>query len=104
VLRGVVGPDGTLEVPGKVQLTPGPVEVTVRAVAAASKGEDVLAVLARIRAEQEASGEVPRSVEEIDAAIQQMRDEWEEHDLAIERLQDDCAHSRQAASGTEPSA
>jgi hypothetical protein len=72
------------------------VEVTVRAVQE-TPGEDLLVLLARLRTEQQASGQVPRSVEEIDAAVRQMRDEWDEHDRAIERFQNDCARSRGAA-------
>jgi len=86
VLRGFVRADGTLDVPGKVTVTPGPVEVTVRAIAGA-KGEDLVTLLARIGAEQQASRHAARTREEIDADIRQMRDEWEEHQLAIERLQ-----------------
>ena len=95
VVRGLVRDDGTLEVSGKLGVTPGPVEVTIRAVPA-TKGEDLLALLARIRAEQEASGHVPRTAEEIDAEVRQMRDEWEERQVAIEQLQNDCARSRDA--------
>jgi hypothetical protein len=100
VLRGTVKPDGTLELPGKVGLPAGPVEVTVKALAPAG-GEDLLAVLARIRAEQQASGHVPRSREEIDAEVRRMRDEWEEHQLAIERLQEECRRHRESPGAAE---
>jgi hypothetical protein len=103
VLRGFVRADGTLDVPGKVTMTPGPVEITVRVVGGA-KGEGLVTLLARIAAEQQASGHLARTREEIDADIGQMRDEWEEHQLAIERLQEECRRQRDAGSaGKEPS-
>jgi hypothetical protein len=48
--------------------------------------EAVLDLLNRIRAEQAARGHIPRSAEEIDADIRQMRGEWEEHDRQIEAI------------------
>src|SRR5947209_12884789 len=75
VLQGTVRPDGRLELPDRVALPPGPVEVTVRALAAPA-GEDLLSFLARIRAEQQARGHVPRTREEIDEEIRQLREEW----------------------------
>lgn len=47
VVEGVVRPDGTIEVPGKVGLNPGPVEVTLRQIVPTAP-EDLLAFLARI--------------------------------------------------------
>jgi hypothetical protein len=102
VLRGLVRADGSLEVPGKVGLTPGPVEVTVRAVTAtAPPAGDWWEMLQKIRAEHAARGQASRSAEEIDAEINAMRDEWEEHQLAIERMQEEF---RQAPEGPLPPA
>ncbi len=95
-VQGTVLPDGSLRVAGPVQLPPGPVEIVVRTVRQAEEGEDVLAVLARIRAEQKASGFVPRSAEEIDASVRAMREEWEERQLAIEAVQEECQRQRQS--------
>ena len=93
VVQGTVNAAGMLELPTPVGLPPGTVEVIVRAVAVA-QGEDILALLGRIRAEQQASGHRPRSREEIDAAVRQMRDEWEEHQLSVEGLQEGCRRDR----------
>ena len=101
ILQGTLKVDGSLELPLPVQLPPGPVEVTVRAVTTDS-GQDVFTVLARIRAEQQASGHRPRSKEEIDAELRGLRDEWEEREHLIERLQADCERHRQGQSATEP--
>jgi len=101
LLRGVLREDGTLELPEKIGLPSGPVEITVRTLVKPT-GEDVLTVLDRIQAEQEASGYVPRSVEEVDAQLQQMRDEWEEHSLALEKIQEDAQRAREASSRGNP--
>ena len=90
VIHGLVRADGTLEVPGKVGVTPGPVEITVRAVpATAPTTGDWWAVLQQIQARQAARGRTGQTAEEIDAEINAMRDEWEEHQLAIEKLQEE---------------
>jgi hypothetical protein len=103
VVPGTVKPDGTLDVTQKVGLPPGPVEVTVRSAKVAASGESVWTVLDRIHAEQQARGYMPRTREEIDAQINEMRDEWEERQQAIERLQEECARARRRAqSGEEP--
>ena len=84
VVHGRIRPDGTLQVEEKVNLPPGPVNITVEAAAAARKG--TLQVLEEIWAEREARGIVGRSKEEIDAEINAMRDEDEERMREIEEL------------------
>ena len=90
---GLLKPDGTLELGRPVELPPGPVEVTVRPLAPASEG--TWAVPQRIWAERKALGLPGRTKEEIDAGIQELRDELEDHALAVERFQ------REARSGGE---
>src|SRR5436309_954128 len=92
VVRGTVTADGTLELAGPVGLPPGPVEVTVTAAPAPqaeSPAKGWWDVLQEIRAEREARGFAFRSKDEIDADIRQMRDEWDEHQVALERLQEE---------------
>ncbi len=84
VIHGHIRSDGTLQVEEKVDLPPGPVNVTVEAAATRRKG--TLQVLEKIWAEREARGTVGRSKEEIDAEINAMRDEDEERMRAIEEL------------------
>ncbi len=103
IVQGTLKADGLLELAGPVALPPGPVEVTVRAVAA-PQSEDLLTLLARIRTEQQARGHVPRTREEIDAEVRTMRDEWEEHQQAIERVQEECRRQRETTASTEPPA
>ncbi len=96
VVQGTLKANGMLELAGPVALPPGPVEVTVRAIAATAPATgDWWEVLQKIRAEQMALGHTPRSVEEIDAEINAARDEWEEHQLAIERMQEEFQQIRE---------
>jgi hypothetical protein len=91
-VHGILKPDGSLELSKPVGLPPGPVEVTVQCGAPAR--EDTWTVLQRIWADQRAEGRQPRTAEEIDAEINQLRDELEEHALAIERLQEEAEAQR----------
>jgi hypothetical protein len=76
VLRGILHPDGTLELADRPTLPAGDVEVTIRPAARVVTGENWLEYLQRTRAELEASGAVFRTKEEIDADIEDMRD-WD---------------------------
>lgn len=78
-LRGMVLLDGTLQLPG-------PVEVVVRSTPPETTKESILDVLARIDKEREAiPGYKPRTAEEIDASVQTLRDEWEERWQQVEQ-------------------
>ena len=76
VVHGQIRPDGTLQVEEKVNLPPGPVTVTVQAMATPT-GKRTLQVLQEIWAEREARGMVGRSAKEVDAEIDAMRNEDE---------------------------
>jgi hypothetical protein len=56
--------------------------------------QGALDILARIHAEQQARGYIPRSAEEIDESIREMRDEWEDHQRAIEKMQEEFQKMR----------
>jgi hypothetical protein len=105
VLRSTLRPDGTLELAEPVGLPPGPVEVTVKPAPAAAPARapagDWWQVLQQIRADREARGFVWRTGEEIDADLNAMRDEWEEHQHALERLQEECQKARQQTNDAE---
>jgi hypothetical protein len=104
ILRGMVRPDGSVEVPGKVEMTPGPVEVTLRAVpTTTTAASDWWEALQRLRAQQAASGS-GSSAAEIDAEINALRDEWEEHQLDLERLQEASQQTSERASPPPESA
>jgi hypothetical protein len=95
VVHGRIRPDGTLELSQPVGLPPGEVQVTVAAVPEATMpNEDLGTLMERIWAGQRARGYQPRTREEIDAELNQMRDEAEEEMLEIERLQEECERQR----------
>ena len=77
VVRGVLRPDGTLELAERPNLPAGEVEVTIRAVAQVVTGENLAEYVQRIRAEREAAGYPFRSKKEIDAELESDRD-WGE--------------------------
>jgi hypothetical protein len=76
VLRGILKSDGSLELEKRPTLPAGPVRVTVESLPARS--EKVWTVLERIWEERKARGVLPRSREEIDAEVDQLRREWDE--------------------------
>jgi hypothetical protein len=75
IVRGVVKDDGTLELAEKVNLPPGPVQVTVQP---APEEGSLAALMERIWAGQRARGFVPRTAEQVEAERRAMRDESEE--------------------------
>ena len=95
VVHGRIRPDGTLELNQPVGLPPGEVQVTVEPVAGGTEPkEDLLTLMKRIREAQRARGYQPRTRREIDAELNQMRDEAEEEMLEIERLQQEWERRR----------
>lgn len=86
VVHGHIQPDGTLQVEEKVNLPPGPVQVTVEATGPTIQRESTQQVLRDIAARRQARGSKGRTKEEIDAEIDAMRNEDEERLREIERL------------------
>jgi hypothetical protein len=76
------------------------VRVEIVAQPAAPAGPDWWHVLQQIRADREARGYPFRSGEEIDAELAAMRDEWEERQLALERLQEESGRERDRTANT----
>lgn len=102
-MQGTIRDDGTLELDTKVPMPAGRVLVTVQPVVQPPPDDPFWQALERIWADQKARGHVPRTKEQIDADIRELRDEWEERQLAIERLQEECWRTReQARQGKEP--
>lgn len=86
VVQGTLKPDGTLELSQPVNLPAGEVRVIVQPITAPS-GESALTVLERIWAERKAMGMPGRTKEQINADVQSMRDEWEERQRKLEKIQ-----------------
>jgi hypothetical protein len=101
VIQGVVKPDGTLELDGKVPLPPGRVSVTVQAVPYSQETDPFFIMLREIRAARERAGLPPRSREEIDAQLREIREEIDEGAEAAGRLQEECRRQREGTAGQE---
>jgi hypothetical protein len=89
---GTVQADGSLVLDDKVDMPAGRVRVTVQTFADPKLLDSArfLAMMETIWADQKARGHVPRSKEEIDAEINQLRDEAEEEMQAVEGAHDEC--------------
>jgi hypothetical protein len=88
VIDGTIRPDGTLVLDEKPNLPPGRVKVLLRQEVAA-----VLPTGAAFWQRMHAMWAIPRTgsgaVVDSLAEVQKMREEWEEHQQAIERLQNE---------------
>lgn len=98
IVQGTLKPDGILELDQKPNLSPGRVRVTVETVAEPTRPDRFWAMMKQIWADLNASGHVPRSVEEIEAERQVFRDEWDQREETLEQIHLDCERLRQPAS------
>jgi hypothetical protein len=103
IVEGVVKPDGTLEVPQKLDLPAGRVQVTVQWVTEPTQPDRFWNMMESIWADLRAGGRTPRTREEIDAEIDALRNEAEEEMQDVERFQDECRQAREQAQGAEES-
>lgn len=97
-MTGTLNPDGTLTLDGKPELPSGPVRVRVEAVPPAFVPPDT-PFWRRMQAlweKLEASGYKPRSADEVDAQLRELRDEWDERQEEIERIQMEGVARRKA--------
>jgi hypothetical protein len=95
VLQGLVKPDGSLVLEGKVPLPADKVQVTLQPMQELLEGDPFFDMLKGIWAGQEARGHVPRSVEEVEAERRQIREEWEERQHEVERIQEESRSRRE---------
>jgi len=96
VVQGVVKPDGTLELEGKLPLPAGKVQVTVQPMPELPANDPFWQRMQAIWAGQQARGFVPRSAEEVEEARRQVREEWEERMRRIEQIQAEAEVIRRA--------
>ena len=102
VIQCTILADGSLQMPGPVDLPPGPAEVVVRSIASPQAGDDVLDVLARIDAERGRwAGYVPRNAAEIDASLRELRQEWDTRQQTLETIQEESRLARERAGSSE---
>jgi hypothetical protein len=100
VMQGVVRPDGTLELEGKVPLPAGRVSVTVQPVPYSQEADPLFEMLRRIRAMRERDGVKP-DAEAAQAALRRLREEAAEEVAEVGRLQEECRRLREEAAGTD---
>jgi hypothetical protein len=100
-LLGVVKPDGTLELEGKVALPAGKVQVTVQAVPELPEGDPFFDLLKGIWAARAEAGLAPRSEEEVKAERRRLNEEMEEEIAEAMRLQGGGRAARTDVAGPE---
>ena len=102
-VEGKIRPDGTLELPQKLDLPAGPVKVTVQTIEQHVQPERFWRFMESIWAENRAENRIPRTREEIDAELATLRNEAEEESLAVECLQErSWAEKERALMGETP--
>jgi hypothetical protein len=94
MVHGIIRPDGTLELEGKIPLPAGKVQVTVQPVPELPNDDPFWQMMEEIWAGQQARGHVPRSVEDVEAERRQIREEWEDRMQEIERIQAEARRLR----------
>lgn len=78
VVRGVVKPDGTVEVNAKLNWLPGAVRITIEPLEQVDQlSPSVVEVMKQIRRDQQARGYQGLSPEELEATIAELRDDEE---------------------------
>jgi hypothetical protein len=93
-LEAVVTPDGTLELPERIALPPGRVQVTIVPLPDLPPNDPFWQRMQALWAAQRARGHVPRSSQEVEEERQAVRDEWEDRMRRIEQIQDEAARAR----------
>ena len=96
IMEGLVTPDGQLELPRKLDIPPGPVQVTVVAMPELPKDDPFWQRMRAIWSGQRARGHVPASAGEVAADRRLVRDEWEERLRRIEQIQAEADAARAA--------
>ena len=95
VLEGTIQPDGTLVLDRPTKLPAGRVQVTFLALTELPKNDPFWDMMNSIWADQKARGHHPRSSEEIEGERRKTREDWEERQKAIERLQEESRRLRE---------
>jgi hypothetical protein len=99
VMQGLVKPDGTLELEGKVPLPAGRVSLTLQPMPYSQETDPFFEMLRGIWAAREQAGLRPRSREEIDAQIQEIRDAFDDGVEEVGRRQEEGRRRREEAAG-----
>ena len=97
VIQGLVRPDGTLQLEGKVPLPAGRVSVTLQPIPYSEETDPLLVMLRGIWAARERAGKPSRTGEEAQAALRQLREDAAEEVAEVGRLQEECRRRREAS-------
>jgi hypothetical protein len=89
-VEGVVRSDGTVEVSEKVSLPAGKVQVTLVPWPLLSRDDPFWQMMQKIWDGQKARGHVARSVQEVEAEREVMRQEWDARMNEIARVQEEA--------------
>jgi hypothetical protein len=93
-LEAVLKPDGTLELPERIALPPGRVQVTIVPLPELPPDDPFWQRMQAIWAGQRARGHEPRSAQEVEEERQAVRDEWEDRMRRIEQIQAEAARAK----------
>lgn len=102
-MQGTVREDGTLELDDRVPMPAGRVLVTVQPVVQPPADDPFWQRMEQIWAGQRARGHVPRTKEQIDRELEDLRDDAEAEMQAVERLHEECQRARQPTEGNQES-
>ena len=95
IMEGTIQPDGTLVLDQPTKLPAGRVQVIVQALPQLPEGDPFWDMMRAIWAGQKARGHVPRGAVEVEAERRETREDWEEREQAIERLQEESRRIRE---------
>jgi hypothetical protein len=88
VIEGTIRPDGTLELPGKVNLPAGKVQVTLVPLPELAGTDPFWQLVEGIWAGQSARGHVPRGAHEVESERRLAREQWDERLARIALVQE----------------
>jgi hypothetical protein len=94
VVEGMIRPDGTLELPEKLTLPAGRVQVTLVPIPDLPGDDPFWQRMTAMWAAQKARGHAPRTEAEVEADRDGLRLEWEEHMARIARIQEEAERLR----------
>jgi hypothetical protein len=96
IVEGIVKEDGTLEVAERVSLPPGRVQLMVVSLPDLPKDDPFWQRMQAIWSAQKTRGHIARSVQEVEAERQAVREEWEKRMQHIEQIQAEAEQARKS--------
>jgi hypothetical protein len=97
-IEGTIKPDGVLVLDEPANVRAGRVQVIVQALPDLPDGDPFWDMMKSIWAGQKSRGHVPRAADEIEAERLEKRENWEQRQQALERIQAESRSSGEPAS------